>query len=109
VDLGPCVVAGQLWDLGPYPGLVPGEGRVVGELYLVRDPTLLSELDVFEGYDAGDLARSEYVRRAVRLIEPEVEAWVYFFNGPLEGRLVVASGDWAAYLRGRGPRGRGVY
>lgn len=37
IDRGSCVISGKLYDLGDYPGLVPGDGNVNGELYEVRD------------------------------------------------------------------------
>jgi gamma-glutamylcyclotransferase (GGCT)/AIG2-like uncharacterized protein YtfP len=101
-DRGPCTIAGILYDLGEYPGLVPGDGRVVGELYELRDPAVLVELDRYEEYDARDRHGSLFVRRAVRLIEPPLlDAWVYWFNGDVGARAPVPAGDWAAYLRAR--------
>ena len=88
-DRGPCVIAGQLVDLGDYPGLVPGAGRVAGELYELLDPAALRELDAYEG--------SQYARRIVRLLEPDAEAWTYMYTGSLHGRRVIAGGSWAAH------------
>ena len=33
--LGPCVLPGQLYDLGAYPGLVDAPGEVIGEMSLM--------------------------------------------------------------------------
>jgi gamma-glutamylcyclotransferase (GGCT)/AIG2-like uncharacterized protein YtfP len=101
VDRGPCTIAGTLYDLGDYPALVPGAGRVVGELYELRDPAVLAVLDRFEEYDVDDHAASMYVRRAVRLVDPQIEAWVYCFNGETGTRRPVPDGDWAAHVRAR--------
>ena len=43
--LGEASVAGRLLDLGRYPALVAGAGRVKGELYRLDDPELLPVLD----------------------------------------------------------------
>jgi gamma-glutamylcyclotransferase (GGCT)/AIG2-like uncharacterized protein YtfP len=99
--IGGCWIPGLLFDLGEYPGLVEGDGEVLGELYQVRDPTVFTELDYFQGYDVGDQANSEYVRRRVRLTEPPLTAWVYVYNRPVEDAGPVRSGDWRGYLAER--------
>ena len=104
-DLGRCILAGALYDLGDYPGLLPGRGRVIGELYELRDPGVLVVLDEYEEYDRRAPSQSEYVRRLARLIEPAVDAWVYYYNRGVDPRSRVASGDWTEYLRNR-PGGR---
>ncbi len=67
--LGPCTLRGQLYDLGAYPGLVEGKGQVIGEIFEVRDPSVMPRVDAFEDYWPEDPARSRYERRKVRLIE----------------------------------------
>lgn len=101
IEAGPCVLSGVLFDLGEYPGLLPGDGQVVGELYELADPTLIHELDEYEGYNALMPSQSEYIRRVTRLIDPAVDAWVYYFNGDTRGSARVISGDWAQHLRRR--------
>jgi gamma-glutamylcyclotransferase (GGCT)/AIG2-like uncharacterized protein YtfP len=60
LSIEPATVRGTLYDLGPYPALVPGEGWVRGELWRLRAehvaPTLAA-LDAVEGYSVspGDL------------------------------------------------------
>ncbi|MGX6648153.1 gamma-glutamylcyclotransferase family protein [Maricaulaceae bacterium MS644] len=93
-DAGPCVLKGELWDLGRYPGLVDGEGRVLGELFEVMDPSVMARLDVFEDYWPGDPARSRYERRKVQLAEPDREAWVYVWILGLNDARRIESGDW---------------
>lgn len=78
--LGPCRLRGRLYDLGDYPGLVEGGGEVVGELYEVRDVSVMPALDAFEDYHPGDRARSRYARVRVRLIAPERQAWTYLWR-----------------------------
>ena len=97
--LGPCALSGRLYDLGRYPGLIPGEGRVRGELYEPLDAELIGFLDQFEGFDAEQSERSQYLRRRTDLIEPEGQAWVYVYNRPIEHRPWVRSGCWETYWR----------
>ena len=92
--ISPCRIPGRLVDLGSYPGLVEEPGEVEGELYRLDDPAVLATLDDFEGYDRDRPAGSPYVRRRRRLIAPDVEASVYVYTGPLEGRARIASGAW---------------
>ena len=99
--IGPCAIQGRLYDLGAYPGLVAGDGLVRGELIECRNPLVLRRLDVFEGFDPGDRAGSLFVRRLVRLAEPDADAWVYFYARPGPAGGYIASGDWVAYRTGR--------
>ena len=99
--MGGCWIRGILLDLGEFPGLVAGEGQVLGELYEVLDPSVFEALDRFQGYDARDAAGSEYVRMRMPLLEPQVSAWTYVYNGDPLGRPQVDSGDWRGHLADR--------
>lgn len=105
--VGPCRVAGALFDLGPYPALrrEPGDGgEVCGELHAILDPTVLEVLDAFEGFDPRDPAGSDYLRERVELLEPSgVHGWIYVYNLPLDANRRVESGDWRAHLAKRRP------
>lgn len=92
--VGPCVIPGKLLDLGDYPGIVAGEGRVIGELFCVKDMSVMPQLDAYEDYDASDENGSRYLRRQVTLIEPQATAWVYLWNLGVDGCRPIASGDW---------------
>ncbi len=73
----------------PYPGMVPGEGRVWGEVLLLL-PGALPLVDHLE--DEGE----EYRRVRVR-VETEggpVEAWTYLYLGSLEGAEPIPEGVW---------------
>ncbi len=100
--LGPCVIEGRLFDLGAYPGLVPGAGRVRGELVEVRDERALAELDRFEGFDPANRAASLYLREEVRLLSPDRVAMLYVYNGAWHQEQEVVSGDWRLHLAQRG-------
>lgn len=103
--VGPCVLRGRLLDLGAFPGLVPGEGVVRGELYELPGAgagaaEVLASLDAYEGCDPGDPAGSLYLRRLVHVIEPPLRAWAYVYNGAAEGATEVLGGDWRAHVGG---------
>lgn len=91
----PCRIGGRLIDLGPYPGLLPDERRaVVGDLFRIVHPEALPLYDDWEDYDPTDLPGSIYRREKVRLADPDVEAWVYFWNRAPDEGPIVESGDW---------------
>ena len=96
-----CRFDGVLYDLGRFPGAVPGDGLVHGELLRLQDPQVWAVLDPYEGYDADRKDESLFVRRRGTLREPaDRAAWVYWFNGDPTGHPKVSSGDWATYLEG---------
>lgn len=99
--LGPGEVAGRLYDLGRYPGLVPNGrgGRVRGDLYRLRQHhVLLTALDRYEGCGPRMPRPREYRREAVRVHSGRLRlwAWVYVYNRPAAALRAVAGGD---YLR----------
>ena len=87
--LGKGRVAGRLLNLGRYPGLVAGAGRVTGELYRLDDPELLPVLDREEGYN---------FQRSITIVTlaggRRARAWVYRYCGPRERAVPVPHGDY---------------
>jgi len=97
--VGPCVLWGELFDLGRYPGLRLGGGHVVGELHAVLELDVFERLDEFEGYAAAQPRESLYLRKKVTLIEPAgAGSWVYLYNGVPDARSRIVSWDWRAHL-----------
>ncbi len=108
--LGPCSVAGRLYDLGEWPTLVLGGGIAHGELFEVLDESVFDTLDPFEEYDPRDRVRSSYLRLRAELLQPAGEAWVYVANHPVSSEHEIACGSWTQWLGERaaapGPPGR---
>lgn len=99
--VGACRFEGDLYDLGRFPGAVPGAGTVRGELVRLADVQVWTVLDRYEGYDPDNEAASLFVRRRVSLTEPaDQTAWVYWYNGDPGEAPRVPSGDWHADARG---------
>jgi gamma-glutamylcyclotransferase (GGCT)/AIG2-like uncharacterized protein YtfP len=98
---GTAVIEGRLVDLGDYPGLIPGAGRVQAELYEVVDREAFQLMDRHERCDPTDVPGSLYLRRVVRLLQPSVDAWVYVYNRDVGNAPEVGGGDWIAYLASR--------
>ena len=106
--VGPCRLAGELYvvnDTRRYPGLrLPEDGAapeavVLGEVWRVDDLTTLAAFDAWElkGHRM-EATDAPYLRRRVRLLEPDASAWVYQGRHPERG-ATVPGGDWRAYLR----------
>jgi gamma-glutamylcyclotransferase (GGCT)/AIG2-like uncharacterized protein YtfP len=102
---GTAIIEGRLVDLGAYPGLIPGAGKVRAELFEVIDREVLQIMDRHEHYEPTDARGSLYLRRAVRLLEPTVDAWVYVYNRDVGDAPEVAGGDWIEHLASRGASG----
>lgn len=99
--IGAATVPGALYDVGPYPAAVPptaAGARIRGELLALIPPAgpLLAALDAYEGVAPGDPAASLYIREAVtvQVDGGEVESWIYWYNGRVDGLRRIASGDW---------------
>jgi gamma-glutamylcyclotransferase (GGCT)/AIG2-like uncharacterized protein YtfP/general stress protein 26 len=86
----------ELYDFGAYPGIGPGTGTVVGELFDISEEGL-AICDVIEGHP------SFYTReRATVSVENggTVEAWVYWAPPTfVDGRTPEPSGDWFTRAR----------
>jgi gamma-glutamylcyclotransferase (GGCT)/AIG2-like uncharacterized protein YtfP len=93
--LGPARVAGVLYDLGDYPGVIlGGNGPIHGELLGPRDEAVLERLDSYELYDPADPAGSEYLRVEATTLEDGLSIWIYIYNFPLEDACPIPGGDW---------------
>ncbi len=99
--VGEGSVAGRLYRLDGYPGLVRARGtkpRVWGELYRVRQPApLFRILDAYEGCSKRDPLPHEYRRVETRVTLKDgraVSAWTYEYIAPLGARPLISSGIW---------------
>ncbi len=82
---------------GSFPGLVHGDGLVVGELMYIKPDLfdhVLAELDGLERN--GYMYQREKV--VVTAYEGQVEAWTYYWLGLRVGRLL-EHGDFVKYRR----------
>ena len=81
----------DLYDFGPYPGAVPGDGTLVGELHELGPDETLLVLDQVEGVHA----LPPLYRRVPVEVAGKV-AWIYLWARGLEGGRRLESGDWRA-------------
>lgn len=118
--VGTRTLRGALYDLGPYPGFVPGTGPGAGdveaELFRIEDLRAMHVLDEHEEYDHRDLEGSMYLRRTLRVDAPEAErargfrraspkidAWIYVYNRPVEDRPRIRARSWREHVAARAP------
>ena len=85
----------QLIHLGGFPGIIPGKGRVHGEIHLY---TTFDQLDSIEGFWENDPKASLFRREKVMVELPrgrELQASTYVYNARQpRGCQVIESGDW---------------
>ena len=102
-------VRGYLYDLGEYPAALPTNDSafIVGELYQARDSAqfeyVIAQLDDYEGVtpEPGESPLYNRVLTEVETPQGMVKAWVYWYNGSITDRPIVASGDMMEYLKKR--------
>ncbi|MFC5049300.1 gamma-glutamylcyclotransferase [Rubritalea spongiae] len=90
-----AMVAGELYQVSWYPGLVlNGASPVIGEVYEVPRK-LMDDLDAYEG--------SEY-RRLRRMVTDsggaQHEVWIYEFIADAKNLQKIPSGDWMEVEKG---------
>jgi len=79
-----------LYDLGPYPAMVPGAGLVYGEVYEVSKEVLQS-LDWVEGVPV------LYRRKLIEVVFEDgfsLKAWAYIYSGNVKGFPRIEDGEW---------------
>jgi len=99
--VGAAQVPGRLVDVGRYPGLLPGEGQVTGEVYEVDDAQL-ARLDAVEEMVPGNRAASQYWREVVTVVGGPLQGQLvqtYVYNRPADGCTPIAHGDYRRYIR----------
>ena len=107
--VGPGKIKGRLYDLGEYPAAIPADDDhyIFGELYTIRHKDefcyAIGQLDDYEGINPGDDATSLYRRELTEVYTDNglVTAWVYWYNGSVDGYPPIASGDVLAYMQQR--------
>ncbi len=100
-------VKGKLYDLGEYPAALPSDDDsfIVGELYRINHADefswALAQLDDYEGLNTEQGETPLYRRDMVTvyLTGSTQQAWIYWFNGPVDEQARIATGDVLAYLR----------
>ena len=105
--LGEAVVKGKVYDMGNYPVALPtnDDTFILGELYSINNPREFSwaigQLDDYEGINAETGEHPLYKRQQATAYQdgqPFI-TWIYWFNGNVEGKPELESGDLLQYLQ----------
>jgi gamma-glutamylcyclotransferase (GGCT)/AIG2-like uncharacterized protein YtfP len=92
--VGTDYINGLMYRLGWYPGLKAPKKTfnanmpiVLGDVFLLRTPSITTILDRYEGYPT--LYGREQVETALGRT-----AWVYTYNGEVDSETLIENGDW---------------
>jgi gamma-glutamylcyclotransferase (GGCT)/AIG2-like uncharacterized protein YtfP len=104
-----ATIKGRLYDLGEYPAALPTntEHIIKGELYEIKRPDefcyAIAQLDDYEGIIPEEGLQALYRREIVAVSTPngEIYAWVYWYNGSVEGQPVIECGDVLEYMKSK--------
>jgi gamma-glutamylcyclotransferase (GGCT)/AIG2-like uncharacterized protein YtfP len=103
-------VQGNLVDLGSYPVGVPTINNefITGELYQLQFDDeydwAFMQLDDYEGVLVEVTEKPLFVRRQAAAILPNFATqtcWIYWYNGNVENKPVLASGDIFDYIKNK--------
>jgi len=105
---GDCLIPGNIYSVNDgFPALVlpqPNDATsgVKGRLWKVPDDgderaNATFGFDLMESFHYYSPETSMYVRKKVRLLRPDLDAWVYEWNYGTAGYDLVPGGDWATY------------
>ncbi|MBX2951049.1 MAG: gamma-glutamylcyclotransferase [Leadbetterella sp.] len=88
--------SGDLYALKSYPAMIPGPGKVYGEiLRLENAPELFRMLDEYEGFYPGNPQKSHYLRvetEAFTEDDTPYRCWTYLYNRPVRHLKKLDSG-----------------
>ena len=107
--IGDASVPGRLYDNGKYPVAVPADDAhlILGELYVLKNTEefswVMEQLDDYEGLKVENGERPLY-RRDLAQVSCNGEtsqAWIYWFNGPVEGMQPIDVSDMLQYIQHR--------
>ncbi len=99
--LGPAFIQAEIYFLGQFPGIVPGNGIVYGELYEISE-SMLPGLDKIEHYHPYDLKRSSYIRKELEVTclpnGESLKAEAYFYNRSIAEQEHIPYGDYRRFI-----------
>lgn len=85
----PAQASGQLLDLGQFPAMIEGNGRVTGEA--VGFESLAELLPVLDEVEGSRFRRTQIV---VETASGPLKVWTYLWIGGRGGARRIGSGDW---------------
>jgi len=99
-------VKGKMYDLGSYPAAVPttDDYFIIGELYDLKNPSdfawAIEQLDDYEGLNPEEGEMQLYKRELAEVFhnDRQATAWIYWYNGTVEGQPLIVSGDVLEFI-----------
>ena len=98
--LQPGKFRGKLYDIGEYPGAIADENNdqyIYGSIYLMDEPEkILTIIDDYEGFGQDQDQPNLFTRVmvSVETTGDPIECWVYVYNLPVDGLLLIKSGKY---------------
>ncbi|WP_018618872.1 gamma-glutamylcyclotransferase family protein [Spirosoma luteum] len=103
--IGEGAFAGQVFNMGSYPGAIYQEDadtRVCGTVYDIgnQKETTLTYLDYYEGVGDDFEHPTEFIRAIipVQFNEQVADCWVYLYDLPTTNKPLIESGDFALHI-----------
>lgn len=103
--VGEGTFAGQVFDMGSYPGAIyqkNSRSQVCGTVFDISNQkaTILTYLDYYEGVGDEFEQPTEFVRSIVpvQFNEQTTDCWVYLYNLSTDTKPVVESGNYAEHI-----------
>ncbi|MGC4100464.1 gamma-glutamylcyclotransferase family protein [Ferruginibacter sp.] len=104
--IGNASVQGKLYDMGEYPVAIAAEDHtIIGELYGINNAAefdyAIYQLDDYEGLnvEAGETPLYKRELATIQCNGAAYTAWIYWFNGSVDGLPEVSSGDILQYMQ----------
>ena len=87
-------VKGHLYEMGDYPGMIPGDGVILGEVYKADDMfQMIQRLDWIEGTGGENPLFTRSIQE-VETDEGAIWAYVYHYGQSLDPFEQIKSGNW---------------
>jgi gamma-glutamylcyclotransferase (GGCT)/AIG2-like uncharacterized protein YtfP len=104
---GEALIKGQFYDAGTHPVAVAtaNEDMIVGELYTLNNEEDFSwafeQLDDYEGVnvEVGEIPLYKREMVEVYQLNKIIPAWVYWFNGNIDGLPKIETGDIIQFIQ----------
>jgi gamma-glutamylcyclotransferase (GGCT)/AIG2-like uncharacterized protein YtfP len=105
--VGEAKVRGKVFDMGSYAAGIPSRENsfIVGELYAMNREAdfswVIGQLDDYEGVNVEPDEMQLYRRDITEVFfnNSVTHAWIYWYNGDVSGKPLIASGDLIQYLQ----------
>jgi gamma-glutamylcyclotransferase (GGCT)/AIG2-like uncharacterized protein YtfP len=99
--VGMDTINGRMYHLGAFPGIkdVPDDyddnnpNKIIGEVFRIRDASIIAVLDAYEGYLEDNPEHGLYDRKKTTTARCR-PVWVYIYNHPVIPAQQIDSGDW---------------